>query len=391
MFRTRLLCTLIALTITGPLSGVDAQDAATKRQSPVAPLINKSMEPFIAQRMAAGVVTLVAHDGKIKHLGAIGQRNLETGKEMTPGTLFSIASMTKPITATALMILQDEGKLDLNDPLSKYLPAFADAKLESGEAVNRPLTIRDAITHTAGLKGDQLFTGTLADAVDELGTRPLAFQPGTKWQYSPGLNVAGRIVEIVADQPFEDFVQERILAPLKMNNTTFYPNQAQRKRVAAIYAPTEDETALVAVPNRITDLTDANGPNPSGGLVSNARDLFRFYQMILNGGELQGQRVLSTAAVELMTSPQTGDLETGFTPGNCWGLGWCIINEPQGVTEMLSPGSFGHGGAFGTQGWIDPTTKTIYVLLIQRTKFGNSDGSEIRKTFQQSANEALGI
>ena len=117
--------------------------------------------------------------------------------------------------------------------------------------------------------------------------------------------------------------------------------------------------------------------------------MFRFYQMVLNDGKLRGQRIVSQAGVDEMTSPKTGDLKTGFTPGNCWGLGWCIVREPQGTTGMLSKGTFGHGGAYGTQGWVDPETKTIYVLMIQRKGLENSDGSEIRKVFQQAASDQL--
>jgi CubicO group peptidase (beta-lactamase class C family) len=298
--------------------------------------------------------------------------------------------MTKPVTATALLILQDEGKLSVDDNVSKYIPAFAGVKLAGGESPSREITIRDAITHTAGLAGSQTFAGSLEDAVNELAERPLAFEPGSQWQYSPGLNVAGRIVEIVSGQPLQVFMRERIFAPLEMNHTTFFPDQKQQKWIATIYGPGAEEQSLAAVENHITNPATVKAPNPSGGLFSTARDMFRFYQMILNDGRFRGKQVVSQDAVRQMTSPQTGDLKTGFTPGNCWGLGWCIVREPQDVTGMLSPGTFGHGGAFGTQGWVDPASNTIYVLMIQRTKMGNSDGSEIRQTFQQVASDALG-
>jgi CubicO group peptidase (beta-lactamase class C family) len=278
----------------------------------------------------------------------------------------------------------------VDDHVSKYLPEFANVKLKNGESPGREITIRDAITHTSGLAGDQVFRSSLAEAVDQLAKRPLAFPAGSKWQYSPGLNVAGRIIEVVSGQPFEDFLEERIFEPLKMQNTTFVPDEKQQSRIATIYGPGEDKGSLVAFENRIVDPSDVRGPNPSGGLFSTARDMFRFYQMILNHGRFRNDRIVSEQAVQKMTSPQTGDLKTGFTPGNCWGLGWCIVREPQDVTGMLSQGTFGHGGAFGTQGWVDPETETIYVLMIQRTKMGNSDGSEIRKRFQQLASDAIG-
>ncbi len=287
------------------------------------------------------------------------------------------------------LILQDEGKLSVDDKVSKYLPEFAAVKLLGDESPRREITIGDLMTHTSGLSGSQVFSGSLADAVSELATRPLAFEPGTRWQYSPGLNVAGRVVEVVAGQPLEEFLQQRIFTPLQMDHTTFYPDEKLRQRLAKIYQPGAREGTLEAVDNHITNHSKENGPNPSGGLVSNARDLYRFYQMVLGGGTFRGTRVLSEEAVSQMTSPQTGELETGFTPGNCWGLGWCVVREPQGVTAAVSKGTFGHGGAFGTQGWVDPQTDTIYVLLMQRTKFGNSDASEMREAFQQAAAESL--
>lgn len=387
---------LVITLITGGITG--AQDAAAPAEAkqpvykaPVIAEINDAMQKFVDQGQIAGAVTLVGHKGKVVHLGAVGLANIEKGKEMRPLTLFSIASMTKPITATAVMILQDEGKLSIDDKVSKYLPAYKDLKLVSGEAPSREITIRDCITHTAGLAGDQVFQGSLEEAVNEIATRPLAFEPGTKWQYSPGLNVAGRIVEIVAEQPLQDFIKTRIFEPCQMTATSFFPDEKQRRQIATIYQPSEDNESIVPASNRIAEPGQVQAPNPSGGLFANARDMFRFYQMVLAKGKFRQQQVVSKDAVNQMTQPQTGDLETGFTPGNCWGLGWCLVRQPQGVTEMLSPGTFGHGGAFGTQGWVDPKTKTIYVLMIQRTKMGNSDGSDIRKVFQQMASDAIGL
>jgi CubicO group peptidase (beta-lactamase class C family) len=345
----------------------------------------------VEQGQISGAVTLLGHKGKIAHLSAVGWSNIESDKKMQRFSLFSIASMTKPITATALMILQDEGKLSVDDKISKFIPAFRDVKLKNGQAPRREITIRDAITHTSGLAGEQVFSGSLQEAVDQLAKQPLAFEPGSKWQYSPGLNVVGRIVEIVSKQPLQVFMKERIFEPLQMNSTTFFPDEKRQRLIASLYQPSEEGKSLVETANWISDPSDVKAPNPSGGLFSNARDMFRFYQMVLNEGKFRNNQIVSVDSVRQMTSPQTADRKTGFTPGNCWGLGWCIVREPQEVTGMLSPGTFGHGGAFGTQGWVDPATNTIYVLMIQRTKMGNSDGSEIRKVFQQTANDALGL
>jgi CubicO group peptidase (beta-lactamase class C family) len=226
--------------------------------------------------------------------------------------------------------------------------------------------------------------------VELLARQPLQFEPGSKWQYSPGLTVCGRVVEVVAGQPYDEFLAERIFRPLGMVDTTFYPNARQQERLARIYQPTADRKSIEPTTHWLTDLGPRRTPNPSGGLFSTAADMARFYQMILDGGQWEGRRIVSEESVREMTRVQTDELTTGFTDGNGWGLGWCIVRKPQGVTAMLSPGTFGHGGAFGTQGWVDPKRRMIFVLMIQRTGFGNGDASDVRRVFQQLAVEAVG-
>jgi CubicO group peptidase (beta-lactamase class C family) len=245
------------------------------------------------------------------------------------------------------------------------------------------------MTHTSGVVGEQRNEGTLAETAVAMAKRPLGFQPGEKWQYSPGLSICGRVAEVVSGTPFDKFLAERIFEPLKMSDTSFNPTPQQQKRLAKLYQPGKDGAKLAPATHWINDLSGHREPNPSGGLFSTARDMARFYQMVLNGGELDGKRVLSPEAVREMTTVQTGDLVTGFTDGNGWGLGWCVVREPQGVSGMLSPGTFGHGGAFGTQGWVDPVKQTVFVLMIQRTNFGNSDASDVRNAFQRAATEAI--
>jgi len=349
--------------------------------------LDQRMQEFVDRGQISGAVTLVGDGGRVMHVGAVGLADLDTERPMTGDSLFGIMSMTKPITATAVMILADEGKLSIDDPVAKYIPAFADAKLESGEPV-RGLTIRRLLTHSSGLVGDQRCEKTLEATAEMLAHRPFGFQPGTKWEYSPGMNVCGRIVEIASGQPFDEFLAERIFRPLAMDHTTFYPTPAQWERVATLYRIGDDKS-LVKGERWAGTGSPSSAPNPSGGLFATAGDMFRFYQMILYGGEWNGRRIVSRDAVRQMTSVQTPDLSTGFTPGNGWGLGWCLIREPQGVTAALSPGTFGHGGAWGTQGWVDPLHERVFVLMIQRSDLPNSDGSEIRKEFQRLAVEAL--
>lgn len=350
--------------------------------------VSERMAKFVVSGDISGAVTLVMRDGEVAHLDAVGQADLEKKIPMRIDALFAIASMTKPIAATAVLMLEDEGKLSLSDPVAKWIPEFKDVKFADGRKPARPLTIRDLLTHTAGLAGSQRTEKTLEQTAREIAGRPLAYEPGTKWQYSPGLNVCGRIVEIASGKPFDAFLKERIFDPLGMDDTTFSPTPEQRGRIAVLYKKGKGNS-LEATEHWLSGDSGQRAPNPSGGLVSSAADMARFYQMILDGGKAGGKRLVSRSAVERMTSLQTGDLKTGFTPGNGWGLGWCIARKPQGVSEALSPGSYGHGGAFGTQGWVDPKRRMIFVLMIQRVGLPNSDASPMRRAFQNTAVDAL--
>jgi len=352
--------------------------------------IPRRMQEFVDAGQISGAVTLVGHEGKVVHLEAVGQADIENELPMAPDSIFAIASMTKPITATALLTLVDEGKVSLEDPVARYIPEFGDAKLEGGP-LKRPVTLRDLLTHTSGLVGSQQNTGSLEETARRLARRPLGFQPGERWQYSPGITVCGRVIEVASGQPYDEFLADRVFTPLAMVDTTFHPTPQQQKRIVKLYKPGPEAGTLEAASHWINELSEDRTPNPSGGLFSTAADMARFYQMVLAGGRGGGRRIVSPAAVKEMTSVQTGELTTGFTPGNGWGWGWCVVRQPQGVSAMLSPGSFGHGGAFGTQGWVDPVRKTIFVLMIQRTDFGNSDASEIRTEFQRLAVEALKV
>lgn len=330
------------------------------------------------------------------HLGAVGLADIESKRPMTTDSLFWVASMTKPIAATAVMLLQEEGKLSVVDPVAMYLPEFEHVVIaDTKQPPKTLLTIKHLLTHANGLANppwpDGGDTRSLEEQVRELAKQPLRFEPGTKWQYGYGLTVAGRIVEVVSGQPFDEFVRERILTRVGMKDTTFRLNDDQYVRFTTLYKLNDEKTALVPTKHKFVtpDPSVAITPAPSGGLFSTAGDMARFYQMVLNGGDLDGVRILSKPTVRQMTTLQTGDLQTGFTPGNGWGLGWCVVREPQGISRLLSPGTFGHGGAYGTQGWVDPERQMILVLMIQRPDLGNSDGSAIREAFQAAAVEAI--
>jgi CubicO group peptidase (beta-lactamase class C family) len=377
-YRAALACCLMASTIAMPN---DAQ------ADPFAPISGRMVQ-FVLTDEIPGAVTLVSHNGRIVHLGAVGYANLGTRTPLRPNAVFGIMSMTKPITATALMILVDEGKVTLDDPVSKYIPAFAEAKLVDGAAVEN-LTLRRLLTHTSGLGDRQDCVESLEATAAALAKREFKFQPGTKWEYGPSINVIGRIIEIASGQPYEVFLAERIFRPLGMSDTTFHLTPALRGRLAMLYEKDKVTGKLTPADRWLGAGGPDAVPNPSGGLFSTAADVNRFSTMILNGGELDGQRIVSADAVKQMTEVQTGELVTGFTPGNGWGLGWCVVRKPEGVTGMLKPGTFGHGGAYGTQVWVDPVRKAVFLLMTQRSNFPNSDGSEVRQEFQRLAAAAL--
>jgi len=364
------------------------------RAAQAIPAVAEKMKEAVAQNEIAGAVTLVANKEKIVHLDATGFADVTAQAPLSRDSLFWIASMSKPVTGVAVLIMQDEGKLSIDDPVEKYIPEFANYKTKSGEKAT--ITIKHLLTHSSGMPEataeEMKASRTLAELIPHFLNKPLQFDPGTKWQYcQSSINTAGRIVEIVSGQSFDQFVQQRIFAPLDMKDTTFYPSEAQAARIAKSYKKTDSK--LTEAPIFILDGKPATShdryPAANGGLFSTALDYCRFCQMLLNGGELNGHRILKSETVKLFSTVQFPDHKTGFTPGNGWGIGCCIVREPQGVTAMLSPGAFGHGGAYGTQAWIDPQKNLIYILMVQRANFPNADNSEVRKAFQQAAADAL--
>lgn len=347
--------------------------------------IPRVMQRFVEAGEIAGAVTLVATKDRVVHAAAVGKADLASGRGMETDAIFRVASMTKPITATALMMLVEQGKLALDEPVSKYLPAFVLQKLKDGTPA-RAVTIRDIMTHTAGLATSPGAGGvdrSLAEISEAIGRAPLEFAPGSKWQYSSGITIAGRLIEIASGESYAEYLRKQIFKPLKMQDSAFRLTKPQAARLATTYRPGQAKMSLEAV--EVPDPTAERTPNPSGGLYSTAADMARFYQCILNGGEVAGVRLLSPKSVSEMTRIHTPGIVTGFTPGNGWGIGWCVVDKPQSVTRLLSVGTFGHGGAWGTQGWVDPARGIVLVLMIQRTGFGNSDGSAVRDAFTEAA------
>lgn len=364
--------------------------------------LQHALQSFVDRGVISGAVVGVGTSHGLVYAEAVGYQDLETRRPMTPSTLFRIASMTKPITALAIMQLHDRGALHVNDPVEKYLPEFRNQRLLSREggadtavtlaSPSRPITIRDLLTHTSGLPGGyptgyaDLYARrqlTLKESILLQSQRPLDFEPGTRWAYcNTGIDTLGRIIEVVSDLDYITYLERNIFQPLEMYDTTAFPRRDQRLRLAGLYEVREGrlqaaKRALIEYPE------DALHPIPAGGLISSVYDLGRLYACLLRGGEWRGWRLVHQDTLGEMTRIQTGDLQTGFTPGMGFGFGFAVVKEPQGVTASLSVGSYGHGGAFGTQGWLDPQRDVYMILLIQRVGLPNADASEIRQVVQE--------
>lgn len=361
--------------------------------------ISQVMQKFVEEHEVAGVVTLVASLKDVEHLEAVGKSDIATGRDMRSDDLFWIASMTKPMAAICVMMLVDEEKLSLDDPVEKHLPEFKSQWLIQSKdpkqmVLGRPkraITLRDLLTHTSGI-GDVKSPrphSTLAELVMGYAREPLSFEPGSKWSYSnPGINTLGRLVEVASGVSFAEFIQQRLFNPLGMKDTTFWPSPEQFERIAKSYKLNKEtrqleETAVYFTDGKLEDRQRT--PYPAGGLYSTAGDVARVYQMMLSGGQYNGSRILKSESVRMMTTTQSGDIKTGFVEGMSWGLGFQVVREPAGVTGALSKGSFGHGGAYATQSWADPITGKVYILMIQRSGMPNGDGSAIREAFQNAA------
>lgn len=352
-------------------------------------VIGAAMDGAISARQAAGTVTLVMQDGKVVHHQAAGFADLAQKKPMSPDAIFWIASMTKSVNATAVMILVDEGKLALDEPASKWLPDLGKVKLANGQPPARPITLRDLLSHTAGItfpkRAPTDGAMSLKTYVASLVKTPLSFEPGSAYEYGFGPTIAGRIVEIAGGMKYDQFLTRRILAPLGMKDTMFNPDEAHRARIARTYKMDEETHELVPGYNPFvtSDVTVKHMVEPSGGLFSTAADMGRFYAMIANRGELDGVRIVSAKSVAEMTrAHHAGGKELNY------GLGWQCNTEAQRVCPAMPVGSFGHGGAFATNGWIDPAHKIVTVFMVQNVLV--PDSGKPRDAFQHAVMSAAG-
>jgi CubicO group peptidase (beta-lactamase class C family) len=349
--------------------------------------IHEAIQRHVDAGEISGAVTLVARRGRVAHFETHGLMDIESKRPMDRDAIFRIASMTKPITGVAVMMMLEEGRLRLSDPVSRFLPEFKASQVAmpwTGTPAfylvpaDRELTIRDLLTHTNGLmtggpgskagparpvEGD-----TLATYVPRLAAAPLDFQPGTQWAYSglAGPDTLSRIVEIVSGMPYDQFLRTRIFEPLGMKDTFFYPPDDRRPRLTTLYSKSPNGLVKAENQNGFSLKSYCSG---GGGLMSTAEDYLQFAEMLLNGGELNGKRLLSPRTVDLMASNHVGDMFNGKLGRPAHGMGYGllvgIVEDGVAAGLRVSNGSFGWDGAYGTQTWIDPKEKMVTIVMIQ--------------------------
>jgi len=355
--------------------------------------LDAAMQRYVEQKKLAGIITLVARRGQIAHLGKAGAADIAAGRPMADDTIFRIYSMTKPITSVAALMLMEEGRLRLSDPVARYIEAFQNAQVLENPAdpasacvaCTRPPTLKDLFTHTAGLSYgfeathiDELYRQrvwglmqanpdvTLAEFVNAIATVPLACQPGTRFIYSMAIDVLGRVVEVAADMPFATFLKERIFQPLGMMDTDFWVPPDKAHRLAALYSRDEAGALVAHNPTPFWYNRPTRNPSGGGGLVSTIGDYFRFAQMLLNRGELDGVRLLGRKTVEwMMMNHLPAGVHPHGDPAVGFGLGGSVLLDPGRATVMGSRGNFGWGGAANTNFWVDPQEELVGILMLQ--------------------------
>jgi CubicO group peptidase (beta-lactamase class C family) len=391
--------------------------------------LDARMAKSVADQDVAGMVTLLAHKGEVAQFKAYGVQSGDpkTGAPMTQDSLFRIYSMSKPITGVAMMQLFEQGKWNLDDPVTKHVPELANLKVmtgvdKAGKAIvanpTRPPTMREIMAHTAGfgygLGGNDPVnsafrdTGVLASAnLDEMMTKieaiPLLYEPGTRWSYSVSVDIQGYIVQKLSGQKFGDYLKANIFTPLGMNDTAFFVSEAQKPRFADVYSWDKKKVGLNMNPER-PDRPGFTDPNRmesgGGGLVSTTHDYARFCQMMLQKGTLGGKQILKPETVELMAQNHIGDLglySDGTTanpgqPGIKFGLDFAVVEDPAAAKTQQGKGTYYWGGAAGTWFWIDPANDLFFVGMIQRMGGDpKPDGMSFRADSAKLVYDALGV
>ncbi len=410
--RQLLTCTLLAFALSlsaASLAQTTASPESVGLSAERLRRIDEVMSRYMDNDYISGAITAVARHGETVHFSAQGYMDRENAIDMRDDAIFRMASMSKPVTGVAILMMLEEGKLRLEDPVSKFIPEFSNttvAMLTDPNAEDsrdpdiyktpalRQITIRDLLTHTSGLASSGIASRTtarmaprdtaanLASYIPTLGAVPLDFQPGTRWQYSllAGIETLGRIVEITSGMSFDQFLQQRLFGPLRMNDTSFVVPVDKLPRLVTLYERTEEEQ-LVRQDETPSWLDTETLYSGGGGLYSTTQDYMRFAQMLLNRGELDGQRILGTRTVELMASNHVGDLygpASNRAEGLGFGLTVEVVLDPVLANTRRGAGSFSWGGAFGTYFWVDPYNDLVGVMMIQtpngdlRTDFINA-------------------
>jgi CubicO group peptidase (beta-lactamase class C family) len=380
-----------ALSATHDLPSASAESEGMSTERLVQ--LRSGMKELVDQGRLAGVVTMVSRHGKVVEFDASGKRDIAASAPMQKDSIFRIYSMSKPITGVAMMILFEEGKWQLNDPVAKYIPEFAKLKVYSTDANNNvvmkdqahPVTMRELMSHSGGftygffsntavdklqIEADLLNpNNTLDEFIKRAAKLPLNSQPGTEWHYSISVDIQGYIVQKLSGMPFEEFLEKRIFKPLGMVDTAFYVPKEKLNRFAEFYSYDKDgKLQVVGVKDGLNHDFAAKPALSSGGggLVSTATDYMRFCQMLLNGGQLDGTRILSPLTVELMHTNVLAPNVPILAPGAGFGLDFAIYTDPAAAGGYYGKGSYWWGGAAGTWFWIDPVNDLIVLGMIQQ-------------------------
>jgi len=395
--RLLAIASLAALSVQPALAAVhDLPTASAESEGMSAERLARlsgGMKELVDGGRLAGAVTMVSRHGKVVEYDAVGKRDIAANAPMQKDSIFRIYSMSKPITGVAMMILFEEGKWQLNDPVAKYIPEFAKLKVYSTEAngnvttkdQNHAVTMRELMSHSGGftygffsntavdkiqLEADLLNpNNSLDEFIKRVAKLPLNSQPGTEWHYSISVDIQGYIVQKLSGMPFEEFLEKRIFKPLGMTDTAFYVPKEKLSRFAEFYNYDNDgKLHAVGVREGLNHDFAAKPALSSGGggLVSTAGDYMRFCQMLLNGGQLDGVRILSPLTVELMHTNMLAPNVPMLAPGAGFGLDFAIYTDPAAAGGYYGKGSYWWGGAAGTWFWIDPVNDLIVVGMIQQ-------------------------
>jgi CubicO group peptidase (beta-lactamase class C family) len=396
-----------------PLAGATIKPESVGLSDDRLARIHDTIQRHIDAHDLTGAVTVVARTGQIAWFHAQGVMDIEANRPLQKDAIFRVFSMSKPICGVAILMLLEEGKVRLNDPVSKFIPEFKGSKVAVVQdhpnalasdppkyytvPAAREITIQDLLTHVSGLASggkasahelqgliDMVGGRTLAGIMPKFAAAPLDFQPGSHWTYSPlaGFDTLGRIVEVASGMSFDQFLRQRIFNPLGMKTTAFHPGDDRWPSVVTAYHRADAALTKTQNPNRLQSKTYFSG---AGGLVSTAEDYAQFALMLSAGGQWNGKRLLSPKTVELMSSVFVPDTLPGRQPGRGYGLSVEVVTDPVAAGRRVSKGSFGWDGAYGTHFWVDPKEKLVGVMMIQT----DNPDRQVDRDFENAVMQAI--